>query len=137
MKEEKFFLLNFFVEPFIMSFILKISWQVDRNTIGWVFVGNSSFITPLPLYCENLPAYDNSAQGAKPKIAQSDSGNESIRHSVGTQLLKVSCYNLLCWSVGSVLIWYAVLVSYLLLIDNLFSFMPFSSFPLKIFNTRW
>ncbi|XP_054784696.1 ethylene-responsive transcription factor-like protein At4g13040 isoform X3 [Prosopis cineraria] len=62
--------------------------SLRRRRLLGLCSGNSSFVTPLPLYCENLPASQDSAQHAKPKIAQSDNGIESILHGVGTQLLK-------------------------------------------------
>ncbi|XP_028776938.1 ethylene-responsive transcription factor-like protein At4g13040 isoform X2 [Neltuma alba] len=62
--------------------------SLRRRRLLGLCSGTSSFVTPLPLYCENLTASQDSAQHAKPKIAQSDNGIESILRSVGTQLLK-------------------------------------------------
>lgn len=72
---------------------LKLNWKFYQY--DWAFAGNSSFVTPLPLYCENLTASEDSTQHAKPKVAHpvlSDDGIGSILHSVETQLLVVNVY---------------------------------------------
>ncbi|KAK4268255.1 hypothetical protein QN277_024936 [Acacia crassicarpa] len=62
--------------------------SLRRRRLLGLCSGNSSFVTPLPLYCENLTASQDSAQPAKSKTAQSDNGIGSILHGIGTQLLK-------------------------------------------------
>jgi len=55
--------------------------------------GNSSFVTPLPLYCENLSSLENSTQQAKPKSEQPVlSDDASNLDSVWTTLLMIDDY---------------------------------------------
>ncbi|RDX66746.1 Ethylene-responsive transcription factor-like protein, partial [Mucuna pruriens] len=60
--------------------------SLRRRRLLGLCSGNSSFITPLPLYCENLTGADTSSQQAKPKSEQSNvSDIASVFDSVGTQ----------------------------------------------------
>ncbi|KAJ1409536.1 DNA-binding domain superfamily [Sesbania bispinosa] len=45
--------------------------SLRRRRLLGLCSGNSSFVTPLPLYCENLTGYENSSQHDKPKSEQS------------------------------------------------------------------
>ncbi|XP_028246367.1 ethylene-responsive transcription factor-like protein At4g13040 isoform X2 [Glycine soja] len=44
--------------------------SLRRRRLLGLCSGNSSFVTPLPLYCENLSGFENSNQQAKPKSEQ-------------------------------------------------------------------
>ncbi|ESW12658.1 hypothetical protein PHAVU_008G131500 [Phaseolus vulgaris] len=44
--------------------------SLRRRRLLGLCSGNSSFVTPLPLYCENLSSLENSTQQAKPKSEQ-------------------------------------------------------------------
>ncbi|TKY68657.1 Ethylene-responsive transcription factor protein [Spatholobus suberectus] len=46
--------------------------SLRRRRLLGLCSGNSSFVTPLPLYCENLTGAETSSQQAKPKSEQSN-----------------------------------------------------------------
>ncbi|KAE9592120.1 putative transcription factor AP2-EREBP family [Lupinus albus] len=45
--------------------------SLRRRRLLGLCTGSSSFVTPLPLYCENLPGSEGAARHAKPKSEQS------------------------------------------------------------------
>ncbi|CAL0304541.1 unnamed protein product [Lupinus luteus] len=45
--------------------------SLRRRRLLGLCTGSSSFVTPLPLYCENLPGSESAARHAKPKSEQS------------------------------------------------------------------
>lgn len=60
--------------------------SLRRRRLLGLCSGNNSFVTPLPLYCENLARYEISSQNANPKSEQSMVLDiTSVRDSVGTQ----------------------------------------------------
>ncbi|CAL5195477.1 unnamed protein product [Lathyrus oleraceus] len=60
--------------------------SLRRRRLLGLCSGNSSFVTPLPLYCENLAQYENPRQNANPSSEQSVvSDIASVLDSVGTQ----------------------------------------------------
>ncbi|KAK2406147.1 hypothetical protein P8452_68505 [Trifolium repens] len=60
--------------------------SLRRRRLLGLCSGNNSFVTPLPLYCENLARFENSCQNANPKSAQSVvSDIVSVLDSIGTQ----------------------------------------------------
>lgn len=70
---------------------LKLNWHCFKYICS--IAGNSSFVTPLPLYCENLSSLENSTQQAKPKSEQPVlSDDASNLDSVWTTLLMIDDY---------------------------------------------
>ncbi|GAU30793.1 hypothetical protein TSUD_355190 [Trifolium subterraneum] len=60
--------------------------SLRRRRLLGLCSGNNSFVTPLPLYCENLARFENSSQNANPKSEQSMvSDIVSVLDSIGTQ----------------------------------------------------
>lgn len=69
---------------------LKLNWHCFKYVFSTA--GNSSFVTPLPLYCENLSSLENSTQQAKPKSEPVLSDDASNLDSVWTTLLMIDNY---------------------------------------------
>ncbi|WVZ04639.1 hypothetical protein V8G54_017985 [Vigna mungo] len=67
--------------------------SLRRRRLLGLCSGNNSFVTPLPLYCENLSTLENSTQQAKPKSEQPVlSDDASNLDSVWTTLLMIDDY---------------------------------------------
>ncbi|XP_045832610.1 ethylene-responsive transcription factor-like protein At4g13040 [Trifolium pratense] len=61
--------------------------SLRRRRLLGLCSGNNSFVTPLPLYCENLARFENSSQNANPKSEQSVVSDivSVVLDSTGTQ----------------------------------------------------